>query len=71
VAAGAVLYANYSVAAGADTHVKGFVDTCHKDKEGVTKGITSEDITCYKDKEGVQRRKKIITSLIRVKLRRL
>jgi hypothetical protein len=57
----AVLCAGYAVAA-----VKKFADACHKDKKRVT-----EDIICHKDKEGKQRRKKLITSLIKVKLRRL
>jgi hypothetical protein len=61
VAAGAVLCAGYTMAV-----VKGFADACYKGEEGVVKGIIY-----HKDKEGEQRRKKVITSLIKVKLRRL
>jgi hypothetical protein len=81
MAAGAVSYANCSVAAGANTHVKGFADTCHKNKKSVAKGITSKgiasesivlkDVLCHKNKKGKQKRKKVITSLVKVKLRRL
>jgi hypothetical protein len=81
VAAGAVLYADCSVAAGADTHVKGFADACYKDKEGVaegvasegvaSEGIVSEGVLCRKDREGEQRYKKVIASLVKVELRRL
>jgi hypothetical protein len=53
------------VAAGADTHIKEFADACHKNKEGIAEGIV-----CHKDREGKQRREEVITSLIKVKLRR-
>jgi hypothetical protein len=45
--------------------VKGFADAYYKDKESITKGIA-----CPKDKESVQRRKKVITSPVKVGLRR-
>jgi hypothetical protein len=81
VTASAVLYANCSIAANADTRVKGFADVCYKDDKGVVEGVVSEGIVlkgivlkgvlCCKDKEGEQRREEVITSLIKVKLRRL
>jgi hypothetical protein len=81
MAAGAVLYADCSVAAGADTHVKGFADTCYKNKEGVAedvalkgvvlKGVILKGVLCYKDREGEQRHKEVIASLIKVELRQL
>jgi hypothetical protein len=86
VTAGAVLYADCSVAAGADTHIKGFADTCYKDEKGVAESVTLEDIILKgvvlegivlkgilyrKDKEGEQRCERVIISLIRVKLRQL
>jgi hypothetical protein len=71
VTAGAVLYADCSVAAGANTHMKRFVNTCCKGKEDVAKNIVLKDIIYCKDREGKQRRKDVITSLIKVKLRRL
>jgi hypothetical protein len=46
--------------------VKGFANACHKNKKGVAEGIV-----CRKDKEDEQRRKELITSPIKVKLRRL
>jgi hypothetical protein len=86
MAADAVLYADCSVAAGADARVKGFANICYKDKEGIaediaSKGITSEGVVlkgvvlegvlCHKDKEGEQKREKVVASLVRVELRRL
>ena len=65
IAAGAVLYANCSVAAGADTHVKGFADACYKGKKGIAKGVV-----CPKNREDVRRRKEVIISPVKVKLRR-
>jgi hypothetical protein len=64
------------VAAGANTHIKGFADACYKGEEGVAegvalKGITAEDITYYKDEKSKQKREEVIASLIKVKLRRL
>jgi hypothetical protein len=61
MAAGAVLYAGCAI-----TAVKGFANTYYKNKESVAKGII-----CRKDREGKRRRKELITSLIRVELRRL
>jgi hypothetical protein len=54
------------MAVGADTRVKGLANVCYKGEEGVAKGVV-----CREDGEGMQRRKKAITSLIRVKLRQL
>jgi hypothetical protein len=69
------------VAAGADTHVKGFADVCYKDKESVAKdiasegvaseGVVSEGVLYHKDEEGEQRREEVVASLVRVELRRL
>jgi hypothetical protein len=69
------------MAAGANTHVKRFADACRKDKKGVTKditlkgialeGIVSKSVLCRKDKESEQRREKVITSPVKVELRRL
>jgi hypothetical protein len=61
VAAGAVLSAGYAIAA-----VKGFASACCKGEEGVTKGVV-----CHEDGEGEQRREELITSLVKVELRRL
>jgi hypothetical protein len=79
--ASAVLYADCSVAAGADARVEGFTDACRKDEEGVaedvasegvaSEGVVSEGVLCYEDEEGKQRREKVIASLVRVELRRL
>jgi hypothetical protein len=89
--AGAVLYTDCSVAAGANIRVKGFTNAYYKDEESVAegiasegiilkdiasegivlKGIVSEDVLYCKDKEDKQRRKEVITSLIKVKLRQL
>jgi hypothetical protein len=44
MAAGAVLYADYSMTAGANTRVKGFADACRKDKESVAEGVASEGV---------------------------
>jgi hypothetical protein len=66
VTAGAVLYTNCSVAASVNTHVKEFVDTCRKSKKSVAKGIIY-----HKNKKDKQRRKKVIISLIKIKLRQL
>jgi hypothetical protein len=81
MAAGAVLYADCSVAAGADTRVEGFADACHRDKEGVAedvalKGVVSEGVVlkgvlCREDGEGEQKREEVVASLVRVELRRL
>jgi hypothetical protein len=76
MAADAVLYADCFVAADADIYIKGFADACYKDEEGITKGIALKGVVlksvlCYKDKEDKQRRKKVITSLVKVKLRQL
>jgi hypothetical protein len=86
ITAGAVLYADYSVAAGADTHVKGFADTCRKDKKDVAEGVALEGVAlegiisegvvlegvlCREDEEGEQRREEVVASLVRVELRRL
>jgi hypothetical protein len=46
------------------TAVKRFADAYYKDEEDIAKGVT-----CLKDKESVQKRKKVITSLIKIKLR--
>jgi hypothetical protein len=52
--------------------VKGFANTCHRDKEGIaSEGIISEGVLCRKDKEGEQRREEVIASPVKVKLRRL
>jgi hypothetical protein len=61
VTADAVLCASYAVAA-----VKEFAGAYYKNKKGVAKGIIYR-----KDKENKQRHKKLITSLIKVKLRQL
>jgi hypothetical protein len=61
VAASAVLCAGYTIIV-----VKGFVGACYKGKEGVAKGVV-----CRKDEEDKQRRKELVASLIKVKLRRL
>jgi hypothetical protein len=45
--------------------VKGFANACHKGEKGIAKGVV-----CPKDEESVQRHKKVITSPIKVKLRR-
>jgi hypothetical protein len=66
VAAGAVLYANCSVAAGANTHIKGFADIYYKSEKSVAKGVIY-----YKDREDKQRHKEVIISLIKIKLRQL
>jgi hypothetical protein len=83
---GAVLYANCSVAAGADARVKGFADACRKDEEDIAEGIVSkgitlegivleniilEDVLCREDREDKQRREEVIASLVKVELRRL
>jgi hypothetical protein len=47
------------------TAVKGFADICCKSKKGIARGVV-----CPKDKESAQRRKEVITSLIKVELRR-
>jgi hypothetical protein len=60
ITAGAVLCAGYVIAA-----VKRFADTCYKSEKNITK-----DIICYKDREGEQRRKELVISLIKIKLRR-
>jgi hypothetical protein len=65
VIAGAVLYANCSVSAGANTHVKGFADACHRGEEGVAKSII-----CRKDGEGERGREEVVVSLVKVELRR-
>jgi hypothetical protein len=64
------------VAAGADTYVKGFADTCRKGEEGIVEGVASEGVTskgvaCCEDRKGEKRREEVIASLIRVELRRL
>jgi hypothetical protein len=61
VAASAVLCASYAVAA-----VKGFTGACYKGEEDI-----AESIVYHKDKKGKQKRKKLITSLIKIELRRL
>jgi hypothetical protein len=61
VAAGAVSCAGYAVAA-----VKGFADACRRDEEGVAEGVV-----CRKDREGERRREELVTSPVRVELRRL
>jgi hypothetical protein len=65
VAAGAVLYADCSVATGANIYVKGFADACYKGEKGVAEGVVY-----YKDGEGEQGHKEVIISLVRIKLRR-
>jgi hypothetical protein len=80
------LYADCSVAAGADAHVKGFADACCKDEEGVAEGIASEGVAsegvisesvvsegvlCREDREGERRREGVVASPVRVELRRL
>jgi hypothetical protein len=59
--AGAVLCASCAVAI-----VKRFVNTCYKGERGVIKGVVY-----YKDKAGKQRHKELITSPVKVELRRL
>jgi hypothetical protein len=61
VAASAVLCAGYAV-----TAAKEFTDACYKDKKDVAKSVI-----CHKNRKGEQRRKKLVTSLVKVKLRRL
>jgi hypothetical protein len=61
VAVGAVLCASCAIAV-----VKGFAGAYYKGKEDVVKGVI-----CYKDKEDKQRRKELITSLVKVELRQL
>jgi hypothetical protein len=46
--------------------VKGFAGACYKGEEGVAEGVV-----CREDREGEQRRKELITSLVKVELRRL
>jgi hypothetical protein len=45
--------------------VKGFADTCYKDKKDIAKGVT-----CFKNKKSVQSHKKVVASPVKVKLRR-
>jgi hypothetical protein len=81
VGAGAVLYADCSVAVGADTHIKGFADACCKDEEGIAedvalkgvvlKSVVLKGVLCREDREGEQRHEEVIISLIKVELRRL
>jgi hypothetical protein len=69
ITAGAVLYANCSVAAGANTHIKGFVNACCKDKKSVAKGIVLKGIILkgialkgvlyHKNRKSEQRRKRL------------
>jgi hypothetical protein len=64
------------VAAGADTHVKGFTDACCKGEEGIAegivlKGVASKGVVCREDREDKQRREKVVASPIKVELRRL
>jgi hypothetical protein len=69
------------VTAGADARVKGFANACHKGEkdiaegvvlEGVAlEGIALEGIACREDKKGKRRREEVITSLVRVELKRL
>jgi hypothetical protein len=61
VAASAVLSASYAIAA-----VKGFAGACHKGKESVAEGVV-----CRKDKKGERKREELVTSPVRVELRRL
>jgi hypothetical protein len=61
VIAGAVLFASYAVAA-----VKGFAGAYYKDEEDIT-----ESVVYHKDKEGKQRRKELVASPVKVKLRQL
>jgi hypothetical protein len=80
VAAGAVSYADCSVAAGADARVEGFADACRKDKEGVaegvasegvaSEGVASEGVVCREDGEGERRREEVAASPVKVELRR-
>jgi hypothetical protein len=65
VTAGAVLYADCSVTAGANTRIKGFADACYKGEEGVAEGVV-----CCKNEKDKQGREKVIASLVKVKLRR-
>jgi hypothetical protein len=48
------------------TAVKGFAGACYKNKEDIAKGVV-----CHKDREDEQRRKKLVASPVRVKLRQL
>jgi predicted metalloprotease len=81
VVAGAVLYADCSVAAGADVRVEGFADACRRDEKGVaedvalegvaSEGIVSKGVLCREDREGERRREEVVASPVRVELRRL
>jgi hypothetical protein len=46
--------------------VKGFAGAYYKNKEGVAKSVI-----CHKDKKGKQKRKELITSPVKVELKRL
>jgi hypothetical protein len=59
IAVSAVLCAGYAI-----TAVKRFADICYKGEKGIAKGIV-----CCKDRKGKQRRKELIVSLVKVKLR--
>jgi hypothetical protein len=69
------------VAAGANTRVKRFADTCHKNKKGITKDVALEGVTlegivlkgvlCRKNGKGEQRREEVVASLVKVKLKQL
>jgi predicted metalloprotease len=74
------------MAAGADTRVKEFADAYYKNKEDVAKGVALKDIALKgivsesivlkgvlyrKNKKGEQKRKEVIASLVKIKLRQL
>jgi hypothetical protein len=46
------------------TAVKGFADACYKGEKSITRGVIYP-----KDKESIQKRKEIITSLVKIKLK--
>jgi hypothetical protein len=46
------------------TTVKGFANTCYKSKKNIVRGIIYP-----KNKESIQSHKRVITSLIKIKLR--
>jgi hypothetical protein len=45
--------------------VKGFTDACCKGEEGIARGVV-----CLEDKESVRRREGVVTSPVKVELRR-
>jgi hypothetical protein len=69
------------VTTSANIHIKRFAGACHKNKEGIAKNITLKGIASegiilkgvlyHKNKEDKQKHKKVIISLVKVKLRQL